>query len=280
MLNRKIVWKDQIIKYLPEISAPYPSLSELINRGCLALYGSTTQGIDDPFSDIDILLLLKDSDMSKLDTVSDFHFFSFEINGKPGHITAESLETWQNYVTNCMMEHIFQLRYAEILIDNLDCENLFSSAHNEMKKVVSRTFFFYHYVEMRSEHRACDNPMERHDPVGTLLSVPKTISHALRAALVLHRKPYPYEKWLFRAALSTQTGKAMKKSIDSILVSISNNKLNFPGPESENPIGMALREIRIILITAAKDRGIDEPWLEKWWLYMNQSREGIKQIVW
>ena len=81
------------------------------------------------------------------------------------------------------MDIVFQLRNAEIVIDNTGIgKKIIHSACQSMRKEVSDVFFFYHYVEMRSEHRACDNPMERNDPVAVLLSLPKVIPQALRSA--------------------------------------------------------------------------------------------------
>ena len=32
--------------------------------------------------------------------------------------------------------------------------------------------------------------------------------------------------------------------------------------------------------TAAKDAGIDEPWLKEWWLHIPQSRQVIHEVRW
>jgi hypothetical protein len=122
--------------------------------------------------------------------------------------------------------------------------------------------------------------MERHDPVAFLLSLPKVLAHALRAAMVLDCEPYPYDKWLYYAALKTPTGKKLVPSIDKILNLIAEDTLRFKGSEKDNPISQELRVIRRILIETAQTKGINEPWLERWWLYMTQSRDRIKEIHW
>jgi hypothetical protein len=179
------------------------------------------------------------------------------------------------------MDIVYQLRNAEIVVDNTGIgKELINSACQPMRKEVSDIFFFYHYVEMRIEHRACDNPMERHDPIGVILSLPKVIAHALRAAMVLDGEPYPYDKWLYYRASQTPTGKKLVPSIDKILDFIAEDYLRFKGSESEHPISQELRVIRRILVEAAQAKGNNSPWLEKWWLHMTEPRDKIKDIHW
>jgi len=59
---------------------------------------------------------------------------------------------------------------------------------------------------------------------------------------------------------------------------MASDGLRFEGSQAENPISMELRVIRQILIKEA--RGSDYPWLEKWWLYMTEPRDKIKDIHW
>jgi hypothetical protein len=61
---------------------------------------------------------------------------------------------------------------------------------------------------------------------------------------------------------------------------MSGDGLRFEGSEAENPISMELRVIRKILIEEARAKGNDSPWLEKWWLYMTQALDKIREVYW
>ena len=287
-IDRKDFWIRTLKKFIPEFLEQHPILKNFREKASVILHGSITLGFDDPFSDIDLWLLIPEEELAELEVVSESFFFEIEVNGKPGHLNAESIEDFsrrfhqlKNYYDQYGMDIVYQLRNAEIVLDNTGIgEELINLACQPMRREVSDTFFFYHYVEMRSEHRACDNPMERHDPIGVILSLPKVIAHALRAAMVLDGEPYPYDKWLYYRASQTPTGKKFVPSIDKILDFIAEDNLRFKGSESEHPISQELRVIRRILIEAAQTKGNNSPWLEKWWLYMTESRDKIKDIHW
>jgi hypothetical protein len=149
-----------------------------------------------------------------------------------------------------------------------------------MREDVRHAFFFYHYVEMRGEHRACDTPIDRNQPVPLLLFMSKTIAHALRAAMVLDGHPYPYGKWLHHAAIRTETGRLLAPPVETILDLLAQGHLRTPGSEASHPVTLALMTMRKILIEAAQSKGCDAPWLKEWWLYMDQARAGIHSVRW
>ena len=153
-------------------------------------------------------------------------------------------------------------------------------ARSPMSPDVRPTLFMNHYIEIRSEHRACDNPIERRDPVALLFFLPKVLAHALRAAMVLDGEPYPYDKWLFQVARSSPTGGLIAPSIDRVLDLFAAGHLRTPGPEPEHPIGLELRVIRNILLESARAGGIDEPWLIRWWPCMDEARAAMESVRW
>ncbi len=279
--NIRQFWIKEIQKFMPGFLMEHPILSEFKNKVSIIFHGSTMMGIDDKHSDLDFWLLLPAKEIPKLDLVSETRFFQFKLNEKLGHLNAESAKSFSNRFNHCDMDIIYQLRTSKIISDNTGiAKKLVQLAKRPMRKEVSNAFFFFHYVEMRGEHRACDNPMERGEPVGIILSLTKTLSHAMRAAIVLDRKPYPYDKWLYNAVAQTTTGKLIQPNIKRILKYLESGYLQFKGPEKSNPIGKQLMAIRGKLIEAAQAKGINTPWLTKWWLYMTQSRKAIADIKW
>ena len=56
--------------------------------------------------------------------------------------------------------------------------------------------------------------------------------------------------------------------------------LRLPGPEADNQLSKELKAFRIVLVDAARRRGVDEPWLERWWLYIDQARAATFGLRW
>ena len=287
-IEKKDYWVRELKKFIPKFLKQHPILNNFYENASVILHGSLTLGFDDLFSDIDLWFLIPEEELVEIKNVSESLFFEIEVNKKPGHLNAESIEDFsrclyqlKNYYNQTDMDIVYQLRNAEIVLDKSGRgSELIKVACKPMNKEVGDLFFYFHYVEMRSEHRACDNPMERRDPIGFLLSLPKVIAHALRAAMVLDGQPYPYDKWLYYAASQTPTGKKLVPSIEKILNLIAKDNLRFKGSESDHPISQELRVIRRILVETAQVKGNNSPWLEKWWLFMTQPRDLIKNIGW
>ena len=279
--DRRGHWIDRLSEFLPGFLQSHPILRRFHEKASAVLHGSVAMGIDDAFADLDLWLLVPEGDMTQLDAASETRFFELELDGKEGHLNAESVGAFSARVRGCDMDAIFQLRTAEVLADPTGAaRELVGLARRPMRPEVSLAFFRYHYVEMRGEHRSWDNPIERSEPVGALLALSKTIAHALRAAIVLDRQPYPYDKWLHHAAGATPTGKLLLPGLERILDLLAADKLRAGGPESDHPIGVELRVMRQVLIDAAEAGGIRQPWLRKWWLHMDEACEGIRDIRW
>jgi hypothetical protein len=274
-------WRRRLADFLPGYLDGHPVLSPFRARASVILHGSTTMGIDDDFSDLDLWLLLPAAATAELCAAAGTRFFEFRLDGKQGHLNAESTAAFAGRAHGCHMDTIYQLRSAEIITDNTGAGGeLIRLARRPMREEVSQAFFFYHYVEMRGEHRACDNPIQRSDPVALLLSLPKVIAHALQAAMVLDGQPYPYDKWLYRAAGGTPTGRLLTPSVGKVLDLLAAGHLRTGPPESDHPVSLELRVIRRILVEAAQAKGIREPWLTQWWLHMHQAQAAIQNVRW
>jgi len=274
-------WSARLAEWLPGFLDAHPVLSRFHRSGSVVLYGSTMLGVDDAFSDIDLWLLLSKGDLAGLDAVSETRFFTFKVDGKAGHVVAHTADELRRRLEGCDMDTVYHLRNAEILTDDLGAAaGLIEAARRPMRQEVADAFFFYHYVEMRSDHRACDNPMDRTDPIALLMFLPKTIAHALRAAIVLDGEPYPYEKWLYQAACKTPTGRRLAPTVEAVIDLLGEDQLRYPGPECDHPIGRELMTLRRTLIDAAHAHGNHAPWLNEWWLHMNQARDAIQGVRW
>jgi predicted nucleotidyltransferase len=258
-----------------------PALARFSDKMMVLLHGSTTRGIDDPYSDLDVWIILPLAQVRKVEAVAGTRFFPFNLENKPGHFTVEPVEEVRRRCRQCDFPFIAELRMAEILADWRDeAAILVLRARDPMHEDVRRAWFRYHYIEMRGEHRAADNSIERGDAVAVLQAMTQTLSHALRAAMVLDGEPYPYVKWLAHAAFQTPTGRLIEPHVTEFLDWLARDALRLPGPEKQHPLSSKLREIRLLLVEAAQASGIDELWLDEWWFYIVQARDGIREIVW
>lgn len=274
-------WVKAARGYIPGFIAGHPLLGRYARRASVVFHGSTMLGVDDAGSDVDFWLLLPERDFRRLDRASPSRFYDVKIDGKNGHLNAESREAFREAVRRCDLDAIAQLRYAEVVVDHDGfAGRLVRLARKPMRPAVRRAMFFFHYVEMRGEHRACPNPMARGHSVAVLLSLTKVLGHAMRAALVLDGRPYHYDKWLYRDALGSPTGREVARGVGRVMRLISRGGLDPNVMRGPNPVNRELRRIRFDLIAAAERRGIHDRWLREWWYFMDAAREAPRTVKW
>jgi hypothetical protein len=258
-----------------------PGVRELATCGALLLHGSLTIGIDDPRADIDLWVLAADGDAVEFDRRTGTRFVEFKTPHRHGHFQVESLEAFRRRVSACDFQLLSELRYAHALSDPTGAgAELVREARKPMGDDVRLAWFRYHYAEMRSEHRGCDNCIDRNDPVGLLIGATRTLENALRAAMILDREPYRYAKWLARMAARGPTGAKVAPLVDDAVRLISSGALLLPGPEAAHPLTAKFKQLRVTLIDAAQSSGIDGPWLREWWLHIDKARRGVEGIRW
>jgi len=269
-------WAERLADFVPGFLAGHPVIGPLADRGDVVLHGSTTRGVDDASSDIDLWWLL--DDLEAVDELSDTRFFDLGSSlGKPGHLNAESIDAFRQGVDRIDLELIFELR-TSVVIRGERAPLLIERARTPMPDDVRRAAVFYHYVEMRSFHRSCDTPMDRGETMPVLLALAPTLAHAFRTALVLQGLPYPYGKWLWTETRSTPVGSRIEPHVNAIMASLTPDVLTIAS--EDNPITRDLRAIRAILVEEARATGIDEPWLDRWWLSMTDSRTALDRARW
>ncbi|MDP6453850.1 MAG: hypothetical protein QF898_11115 [SAR202 cluster bacterium] len=274
-------WVERVSEFVPTFIREHPGLGLVAECGDLILTGSTTQGVVDEHSDLDLELVLPEDAVAQVDSVSSTRYIEFHLDGKPGSVIVVSAEAWNSMIDACDMPLIAELRQAVMVTESTGiATKLIEKARQTMTPEVRRAFFFYNYFEMRSFHRGADNPLNRNDAVPAYLNTSQALLHALRACLSLEGEPYPYDKWLWKSASQTETGQKLSPHVNSILDHLADDALRLPGPESDNPLSQDFREIRGVLIDSARQSGIDEPWLVRWWEHINQARSATSSVRW
>ncbi|UCE05116.1 MAG: nucleotidyltransferase domain-containing protein [bacterium] len=275
-------WVTASKKYFQTFVPADQILNHFSENITIVLHGSTARNVDDEHSDLDYWLVLDDDEYEKFRSITEQSFIPIEIDGKEGHINPLSIRQIEKCFDNEIeMWLINEISTSIVIVDN---KNVFPKyielARQPLSDSVRYAFFFYNYCMMRGYHRSCDNPMERGDEFAVLVSLMQTLQYAFQAAFVLDRVAYPYEKWLYLQAYFFETPKSLIEHVDNIIDEIKNNSISLFGPEKENRISQELRVIRAKLVDKAKQVGINELWLEKWWRYIDRSREIICKVRW
>lgn len=274
-------WAERLQEFLPGYIHAVPALEAVAHDSAVVLHGSLTMGVDDTYADIDCWLLLPRALCHRLMHESGTGFFEFRLNDKPGHMNATPIEDFEDRIRTCHMDTIYQLRRAVVLSDPTGAATALAElARRRMRPEVVEALFFWEYVEMRSEHRSCDTPLERGHAVSVLLALSKTLAQAMRAAIVLDGEPYPYDKWLYHAACNTPTGARIVPHVDRVLAMLAEDALRLRVAERQHPLNVEVRAMRSVLINAARAKGIDRPWLDTWYLNMDAAREARRALRW
>src|SRR5688572_32000966 len=94
------LWAERLMTFLPQL----PDCSNLLKGATLLLHGSTSRGIDDACSDLDVWLLPPAELPPK--------FVQFTLDGKAGHVTIESRCEFEARVRRCDFPLPYELRHA------------------------------------------------------------------------------------------------------------------------------------------------------------------------
>lgn len=261
--------------------ADEPVLRQFRDEAVLLLHGSTTLGFTDVHADLDVWLLLPDDRIADFDALSPTRFIPFALGGRPGHFSVASAEQLARRVYRCDLPLIYELRHASVLRDAEDTgRKLQAVARRAMRDEVRRALMTHHYVEFRSDHRAADTPIERGEAHAVLQAVTLAVGHALRCAMVTDGEPYPYIKWLHRAARVTPTGAPIAALVDELIALLGAGHLRTAGPEKQHPLSLKLRQIREVLVNRCDQSGLGGPWLRDWWLHIDPTRAAVAALRW
>ncbi|MBL4575536.1 MAG: DUF4037 domain-containing protein [Opitutaceae bacterium] len=261
---------------------PAPPVLVALGDECpLIWHGSRARRITDEVADVDLWMVVDDDQLKMVEREAGTNFFVMKVKGVEGHVNLVTADHLVSAFSPVDMATLFELRNCQIVRDRDGfATELRNRSLAAMPDRIREAWFIHHYVRMRSEHRAADNPMFRGDAVAVLFGVSKTLEQALRAAMVLDGKPYPYHKWLHASAKLTPTGRIVAAMTDQAISLMGDGDLRRVGDERDNPLSLKLREIRAVLIEAAKAKGVDGPWPEKWWYHIDSSQRSILEEGW
>src|SRR5207253_5058016 len=171
-------WAVRLLAHLPELAAR-PEIAPLTRSWAVILHGSTTEGVDDPHSDLDLWALVPSMELAEFDRRSPTRFLELGLQDKRGHINVTDAAAFEGDVRRCRMPLVAELRRAVVLMDPRGIgARLVRAARHPMPAEVRFAWFRYHYVEMRGHHRNADNTLARGDAVASLLAVSNAVAEA------------------------------------------------------------------------------------------------------
>ncbi len=273
-------WAERLREFLPAFLDAHPVLGGVWRTGALLLYGSITRGIEDIWSDFDVWLVLADAAASEIQAAGQ-DFVEFKAQGRAGHVSVHGRRELTDRVQACEMDLIYQLRHGAVVLESgREGSELIALARRPMRPAVRDALVLHHYVEMRSEHRACDNPMARGHDVAVLLSLTKMIAQTLRTAMVLQGEPYPYDKWLYHAAAATPVGRELTPLVDRVVDQLQPALLRHAEHDRTHPLGREVKALRNELVRLIRAHGIDGGWLTHWYLHMTEASKALRGLRW
>src|SRR4051812_27258213 len=85
-------WVECLGDFVPRFFAESAALGHLEGHCAILLHGSTTLGIDDTFSDLDLWLLAPAEQVRQAEEIAGTRFLSFVLEGKKGHFNLEAID--------------------------------------------------------------------------------------------------------------------------------------------------------------------------------------------
>jgi hypothetical protein len=258
--------------YLQERVLPHPLLSPFVPEAAACVTGSLAIGIWDEEAPLDVHLVLPDEEHARLsaslrsahlwDPARDFRLRLEDrepFRRLPGvHITILSAAQLAREFQFELSIALWTYSHAVVAQDPLGT----LEAHRHL----ARDRFSSRLNELRCEHYYCFR-QARHDMcarlaprrVSTLLAIKRgaAAQEALRLAFLADGKPYPYDKWLEQMAeRETECGPNIVAAVRAVLAAREPDVLDHAGKVLRDRVAFALLQ-----------GGVNEAWLEQWWLW-------------
>jgi len=108
-------WIERVSEWGPTFVQEHPVLGRFADLGDLILTGSTTLGVVDECSGLDLELVLSEDAVTQVDTAAPTRYIEFHTDGKPGSVIVVSADAWNDSVGACDMPLIAELRRAVMI---------------------------------------------------------------------------------------------------------------------------------------------------------------------
>ncbi|KPJ63552.1 hypothetical protein AMK68_03730, partial [candidate division KD3-62 bacterium DG_56] len=264
-----------IVRHFEELDFWQP----IWQKSAVVIAGSAARGIEDEFTDIDINVFVPSSSYARLyehyvkavedQRVEVLNPAAFEYKELPlalmpairGHYKVHTFEEAEDRVARCEDVAMWVHRNSLVLHDPSGRYAALQKKASDYPEDVWRERVRFHYLEAWMAASAASNPLRRNDRPAVTLTMTKCLRHLLRLCCLLDRRPFPYDKWLYREALQTQAGRDLKHVFDRFFAEISRPEIQRIVPDSYERPGHRnadLEEFPLYMIWRQAKRYFDE----------------------
>ena len=142
------------------------------------------------------------------------------IEGIPGHYKVEKFDDLENQVEefddvtrwlhgSSSVLHDPTHRYARV-------QRLCSGYPED----VWRSKLTCHYLQAWGAASNASNQLRRNEREAVILTMTACVSHLLKLCCLMDRRPFPYDKWLYQEAMSTESGIALRREFEKFFAEL------------------------------------------------------------
>jgi hypothetical protein len=196
-------------------------------RGAVVVTGSSARGVVDEFADVDVHVYVAEACLGPLyaeyrkaaeeDRIAVMNPAAFRygefpfvlVAGVRGHYRVYGFEEAEAQLARYDDVAMWVHQHGLVLHDPAGRYAAMQGAASAYPEEVWREKLRYHLLEAIEMAGAAGNPLRRNDLPAVTLTMTGCLAHALRLCCLLDRKPFPYDKWLYREALETRAGREL-----------------------------------------------------------------------
>ena len=208
-------------------------------ESAVVILGSAVRGMADEFSDIDINVYVPEGSYWEVyeryreaveagrveiwnPTAFQYREFPFVvIPGVSGHYRVHTFEEPEALAADYDDVTMWIHQGGETLHDPSGRYCRLRDACVGYPEEVWREKVRFHFLEAGAGGDGAGNPLRRNDRPGVVLTMTDCLKHLLRLCCLLDRRPFPYDKWLYREALETTAGREVRDVFKGFLEELS-----------------------------------------------------------
>jgi len=218
-------------------------------QSAVVVTGSSVRGTTDEFADIDVNVYVPEASFDplyaeyrraaeegRIEVMNPraFRYGEFPfvlVAGVPGHYRAHTFEELEGQIARYDDVAMWVHQGSAVLHDLSGRYAAIQKAVAAYPEKVWRERIRFHLLEAIDAAGAAANPLRRNDLPAVTLTMTDCAAQALRLCCLLDRRPFPYDKWLYREALETRAGSELRPLFEELFA-----ELRKPSLTREQPV--------------------------------------------
>jgi len=197
-------------------------------QSALVVAGSYARGTVDEFADVDVHVYVPEAsfgplyahyrravDEGRIEVMNPaaFRYGEFPLvlmSGVRGHYRVYVFEEAERQIAGHDDVAMWVHQSSIVLHDPSGRYSAMRDAASSYPEDAWREKIRFHNLEAIEAAGAASNALRRNDLPAVTLTMTNCAAHALRVCCLLDRRPFPYDKWLYREALQTRAGRELE----------------------------------------------------------------------